>query len=310
MEILRLKISSFQRYPNREYASFINDPVQLAVCHCHDYYEIFIVRKGGALHKINGAQMKIATGDLFFMRPDDIHYYDALTHDFEIINILVPTDTMDALFHFLDIGFEKERFLYPTLPPNVRLDKLELTALLGELEQLVFFKSIMREKSITAFRVVLFNTITRYFPLLPAKRASSAPEWLRWLHLEMMKKENFTKGLPAMYQLAGKSKEHISRICRKYLNKTPTQVINEIRLEYAAQKLITESIPVIQLCDDVGFESLSHFYHLFKMSFGLSPSEFRKNAKQLGLNDRLMQYQHRATSKIEQGIPLRSVLSE
>lgn len=91
-----------------------------------------------------------------------------------------------------------------------------------------------------------------------------------------LKKENFKKGLPALYILSGKSQEHLARSCRKYLNKTPSKLVNDIRLEYGAKLLTTTAIPIIEISGECGFESLSYFYHRFKEHYGRSPHEFTK----------------------------------
>jgi len=95
----------------------------------------------------------------------------------------------------------------------------------------------------------------------------------------MMKRENFVEGMDAMMRLAGKSEEHVSRSCRKYLHKSPTEFINELRLEHAARAVAFTGEKIVDISDDVGFESLSHFYHLFKKAYRVSPMAFRKRAR-------------------------------
>jgi AraC family transcriptional regulator, dual regulator of chb operon len=129
------------------------------------------------------------------------------------------------------------------------------------------------------------SIIVSCFPIMPENKKTETPLWLQWLTLEMMKKENFTEGLAAMMRLAGKSEEHVSRSCRKYLHKSPTKFINELRLEHAARAVIFSSEKIVDISVDVGFESLSHFYHLFKKAYGLSPVEFRKRAKDGNLSE-------------------------
>ena len=125
----------------------------------------------------------------------------------------------------------------------------------------------------------MFGLLTKYFVLSPQKSSGRTPEWLHWLSLEMLKKENFVEGLPALYRLSGKSIEHLSRACRKYLQKSPTQLINDIRLEYVVNQLQNTDEKVIAICEDAGFDSLSHFYHIFKQAYGMSPAQFRKTCR-------------------------------
>ena len=36
---------------------------------------------------------------------------------------------------------------------------------------------------------------------------------------------------------------------------------------------------VIAIYEDAGFDSLSHFYHIFKQAYGMSPAQFRKTCR-------------------------------
>lgn len=274
--IPRLSANKIINSPHHGYASIISDPDQLARIHCHSYYEIFIVSQGNGQHLINNRLEAISRGTLCFIRPDDVHNYINLTSNFAIINILIPTSTIEKLFYYLGEDFSKE-LLTKELSPRVQISMNEFNSLIKELEQLVLTKKILKDKSDVFFRITIFNILAKYFTVLPLHSTNMTPEWLTWLILEMLKKENFVEGLSAFYRLSGKSVEHLSRSCKKYLNKSPTQLINDIRLEYAANQILNTKQKIIQISEDSGFESLSHFYHLFKSAYGTSPNSFRKN---------------------------------
>ena len=56
--------------------------------HFHNYYEIFLMKKGDALHLINGEEYKLTEGELLFIRDFDVHDYRALNGgEFEFINL-------------------------------------------------------------------------------------------------------------------------------------------------------------------------------------------------------------------------------
>lgn len=284
---MKLHLSRFTGDPAHEYASLISDPRQLRTRHSHDYFELFIVNHGSAHHLANGAVQNLKRGSVVFIRPEDTHWYDDMSANFEIINMLIPTETVGALFGYLGAGFEPDRLLSPGLPPIAQVSANELSALVKDLEQLVLSKRISRTSSDSVFRITLMNIIASCFPIMPEKKKTEIPLWLRWLTLEMMKKENFCEGLPAMMRLAGKSEEHVSRTCRKHLKKSPTELINEFRLEHAARAIVFSEEKIVEISSDVGFESLSHFYHLFHKAYGMAPNEFRRRAKEGRIADAL-----------------------
>lgn len=304
MEQKKLLISSFISNPNRGMISYINDPSQLKIAHSHDYYEIFLVNKGRAIHSVNGFTHPLYPAMLVFVRPYDYHYYDNMTSDFEIINIIIPIEIINELFSYLHAGFSPERLLSTPFCPSVQISQINFDTLMAEFEQLIVFKKIMNDKADSQFRILIMNIITKYFPIIFNKDKASMPLWFRWLSLEMLKKENFTEGLPAMHRLSGKTIEHMTRVCRKYLNKTPTQFINEVRVVYSAQLLISTNRKVMDICYDVGFDNLSNYYHLFNKLYGLSPIQLRKNKDTVEVKEKV--YKNLIVdARIIQGIPIK-----
>ena len=275
---MKLLLNRFLNDPSHEYASVINAHRQLRLEHSHDYYELFLVNHGSATHRVNGVSQRLSRRTLVFVRPDDHHGYTGMSPDFEIINMLVPVPTLHALFEYLGSGFDSQRLLSAKLPPVAQLSPDDFRTLVEKLEQLVLSKKLMRERSDSSFRITLLHIFVTCFPLTPSSRPKEIPVWLRWLALEMMKKDNFIEGLPAMKRMSGKSQEHLSRECRKHLHRTPTEFVNELRVEHNARCLVSTDAKIIDLCIEAGFASLSYFYRLFRKRYGMSPREFRKRA--------------------------------
>ena len=176
-----------------------------------------------------------------------------------------------------------------------------------ELEQLVVLEKLIKEKADSLFRITIANIFIRYFPMSVNKDKSSAPDWFNWLRLEMLKKENFVEGLSKMHRLSGKTAEHMTRICKKYLKKTPTEFINEIRTTYSVYLLISTNEKIIDICYDVGFNNLGYYYHIFKSLYGMTPLQMRKGKNTesvkriISENDIFNMFD----PSISQGIPLR-----
>jgi AraC family cel operon transcriptional repressor len=306
---VKLLLSRFTNDPTHEYVSIINDHKQLPVEHSHDYFEFFMVNHGNAIHRANGASQSLSRGTAVLVRPDDVHCYHHLSSDFEIINMLVPQRTMHAALDYLGDGFQPERLLDSSVPVVSRLSPNDFESIMLELERLVLAKHAFRGRSDSVFRFTLLNVLFTCFPPHTINTSLDLPLWLRGLCLEMMKKRNFTEGLPALQRIANKSKEHLARTFRRYMDKSPTEFINDLRLEYCARRIISTNAKIVDLCGDAGFESVSHFYHLFHSKYGLPPNEFRHRAVGLELNDTLVGDPVLETG-IPTGIPLMKEQSE
>lgn len=102
------------------------------------------------------------------------------------------------------------------------------------------------------------------------------PSWLSELLLNMSKIENLQEGYERMCELAPCSPSHLCRLMKQISGKTPTQYINQERLKYAVYLLAQTDREILDICECCGFSNVSHFYHLFREQFGVSPAKFRK----------------------------------
>ena len=76
-------------------------------------------------------------------------------------------------------------------------------------------------------------------------------------------------------RLAGLSPHHFIRAFRAHAGQTPHQYLRARRIERAKELLITTPMPVGEICDAVGFQSLGSFSSLFRKLTGETPAAFR-----------------------------------
>lgn len=271
--MIKYQLSEFS--DSKHYASVIDDPVQLGIEHTHDYYELTLVQNGMCNHYVNGENVTLHIADLCLIRPTDVHRYDSLTRGFQLINIQIPATVIHSMFDYLGTGFEPERLIDVPLPPTTTISMQSFHSVCDSLRSLILYRNLLGDKADALFHITLLNIITTYFPLALVHTHTDVPMWLQWLVLEMSKPENSVEGLSAMLRLAGKSQEHICRSCRKYLGLSPTQLINGMRLNHAARLLVETAEPILDIAIEVGFDTLSHFYHSFHSAYGITPNQFR-----------------------------------
>lgn len=90
--------------------------------------------------------------------------------------------------------------------------------------------------------------------------------------------ENFIPGLKRMQQLSGYTPEYLCKVFRKHLDRSPTEFINELRINHAARLLADSGESIAELAYRLNFQSLSRFYHLFRKQYSSTPAEYRKRA--------------------------------
>lgn len=218
---MEIPVFGKEQYPlNREsgLSYTISDIYKHVPIHTHTHYELFIISEGVAYHMINDSVQTVRKGDLFFIRPNDMHSYSFFhSENFCVRNLGFSTQVLRNVSLFL----EQEE----------KMDKL-------------------------------IN--------------SEMPSWLSELLLNMSKIENLQEGYERMCELAPCSPSHLCRLMKQISGKTPTQYINQERLKYAVYLLAQTDREILDICECCGFSNVSHFYHLFREQFGVSPVKFRK----------------------------------
>lgn len=79
-------------------------------------------------------------------------------------------------------------------------------------------------------------------------------------------------------QRLGTNRTYLIEAVRAYGgNMTVREFLNDFRLKHAVELLAqTNVFSIDQICYDSGFASRSVFYRLFRQSYGMSPTEYRK----------------------------------
>lgn len=252
---------------------FLDIKTAIQSMHNHNYYEYFIITSGKIVHEVNGQTQYLKAGDLLFIRPSDTHRYNIdKTTACSIINVSFSARHFDRLVAYLDNpGMEK--LCTAEMPPSICLSMQRLTALKrkhnalnlcsGPNELLAMLKSLLAD----TFCYMLMEyeqqaQIDLKNPLHPAL-------------LQMNTPESIEEGLPALLRYSGFSHGHLCRIMKKEYNTTPIKYITELRLQYAANLLVTTDYDILSISVRLGFSSLSYFITIFKKKYGVTPSRYR-----------------------------------
>ena len=240
--------------------------------HSHDFHELFWVEEGLGAHWINNEYREMRPGGLVFIRAPDVHTISAAEAPcVRIVNIAFRVETWEYL---------KRRYFQARIDPFAKshvgarefvvppADFTELCRMGRELG------AQPRERRV-AIEQFLINLICMVESLRPLSSPAAVPEWLRRACRTIAEGRNFEHGTQAFAELAGKSPEHVARETRRWLKKTPTEIVNDARLAYAASRLATTSERIVEIALDCGFENLGHFYKLCRAKFGVSPRQYR-----------------------------------
>ncbi|MGI5868290.1 MAG: AraC family transcriptional regulator [Kiritimatiellia bacterium] len=257
---------------------FCSIPCSGTMLHSHDFMQILFVNDGSLTHLVNGERQRLAIGELCFLRPDDVHGLapDGDVAQAEIVMLDFDLDLALSISEFFgDDGFLR-RMTEPVLPACFRLDPSESAALYNRLLSFNMPKHTAQVLKIK-LKVLLADLYTRFFiDEFGILGESCVPAWLESLCTAMRRKENFCAGLPRMQELSRRTPGHLCKVFAKHLQKTPTEFINELRINHAALQLADTGRDILDIADELNFQSLSHFYSLFRSAYGTSPAAYRR----------------------------------
>lgn len=247
--------------------------------HTHEYYEFFFIKDGSALHSINGNLQILPSNSISMIRPSDYHCYKKTGNDpFSMYNVMITEKIIHLMISQLGDNSITQNLLHGNLPPVSQLTKEEAEVLIRNINYLMGL-SPDKEEAKTINHLIL--SFFLYKLLLPdsSNHISQLPEWLRQLTTAMMEKENFTEGLPALLRISDKSHEFICRSFQKFLHCSPSEYINQLRIKHSEFLLLNTTDSIMNIAMACGFNSISHFNHMFKKAFFCSPTEYREKHK-------------------------------
>ncbi len=244
--------------------------------HTHDFYEIFLVAGGKAIHEVNGASQLLSKGSLVYIRPEDVHCYKAFNYfDFKLFNVGYLPDDFLPILRYLEIPLSV--ITEPELPVHLEITGDEFEYLAAQLGKLA--KLFPNRKCRTLFRSFVSAI---YYPFVmdgnPSIRLQSQkiPQWMIQLDKQMSVRDNYIKGTKRIYELCNYSQPHIIRSFQKYFQMSPTEYVNSKRMNYVCELLLTQQHSVSEICYIAGFNNLSYFYNVFHKMYHCTPTEFLK----------------------------------
>ncbi|WP_043583112.1 helix-turn-helix transcriptional regulator [Geminisphaera colitermitum] len=261
--------------------------------HTHVFHEVFWVEEGEGVHVINGERRRLFPGLLVLIRREDVHGFSAARKG-QFVRF--------ANFAFACELWERLRRRYFTgdsrgggngnggggangnggsgggwfAEKDHRKREFELDA--AQLERLRAMAHDLEAGARDALSAEAFLAGVMALLVNVQHSRQVLPEWLSIACKRIQKPEHFRGGTAELARLAGRSPEHVAREVQRLLKKTPTDILNEARMTYAAHELNTTAREIIDIAADCGLENLGHFYKIFRRRFGVTPHRYRKHA--------------------------------
>lgn len=89
--------------------------------------------------------------------------------------------------------------------------------------------------------------------------------------------ENFSSplGLQEVADATHVNPSHLARLFRRETGRTIVEYLQSLRINHAQELLATSELPALEIAFESGFESIEHFYRVFRRLTGTTPKNYR-----------------------------------
>lgn len=243
--------------------------------HDHDYWEFPIVLTGEIKHTINGSCQIFDKNTAYLIRPKDCHLLEKKSDTLSMLNILMR----DSFVRKMCSCFSED--LYDNL---LKFDYIRIT--LDDKQTTELFNSVyaLQENSNDDAnyqfleRIILASIIAKVAQLSLTVN-DNKPRWLSELLQQAHILKNRKWQIQDLLDTCGYSQAHLCRIFNQYLGCTPIQYLTKIKMIHACNYLNYSDLSIIEIAFELGYTNSSHFNHVFKAHFHMSPMQYRKSSR-------------------------------
>ena len=240
-----------------------------------DFYEFLFVVRGRALNVIDEDIQVVNAQNIVFIRPDDRHYIkpfsDKAAH-FEFFNLRIPKDIMYKEFEKCEKL--RKKIHAGKMPTVIGIGRTEFGVLCARLCEYDELKDT--EIKDYLYHSILTNFLTMLLSCKPITE-TKMPNWFKEL-LDYIKTQNVaTLTYDDILTNSNVEKSYLWKMFKKYLNISPTEYINILKLEKACELIMDNTMSMTEVAFEVGYNSYSYFVRQFKNRYGYAPKEFSKN---------------------------------
>ena len=250
--------------------------------HSHDFYELVYIDKGFSMHVCNDTSTVLTSGDLFILRPGQVHAYISACHTglynclFKIeifdgvLNDLIKLPGLDQIFSLditphweklcLDLTERREVILY--------LEKMKWERLNRVVGWELKIKNLLCELLILYSR--LYNRHSNVFD--DSGHLQYVYKALSYIDTHCGS-DFFIRDIA---NFVGITPDYLAKHFKAAIGISPMEYVKNFRIAKAMEqlKLTTKSVAIV--AREVGFSDISHFSRQFKQVTGQSPTVFRK----------------------------------
>lgn len=257
--------------------------------HKHEYVEILYVIEGSFSQVLLGEQIHFEQGE-FVITDQNCEHADYIEGaNAAVLFLQIRSEYLGRLLGSYDGKDEMQRFLFHALWRQKREQSfLELKRTSPQkdvrLEQLLeslVAENLAREPGYqqvqTGYLIRMLQYLCQDYSLKLHSDSQAGREKAFLYELEYyIRLHAATVTTGELEERFHYHRNYYSQLLKKYRGKSFREYVIDVRMRYARQLLEQTTLPVKRIAQQIGYENMSHFYHLFEAMYRETPREVRK----------------------------------
>lgn len=242
------------------------------IYHEHSHWELFVIMSGEICHNINGKEELLKKGDVCLIRPVDKHSLKLKRKqkdNYQHINFMFSDEFARKILGVYDCY---EEVLNEKESIHFALDAYDISMIY---DKTLLAQNLSQQKYEMSTKAIVSRILVKFFEQRTLFD-SEYPEWLNEFMIYINNPDVFGKSTRDLAKYTPYSYSRLTTLFKQYVGVTIVDYVNEKRMIYAKRLLRTTKLTTLQISEMIGYNSLSSFNHLFKDTFGVTPTEYRK----------------------------------
>ena len=244
--------------------------------HTHDYWEFVIVTDGSYRHEINGISLNAGVRDAYLIRPEDFHALFNENPKSGHLNILIQSEAMQKTCDFISPSLmaklKAPKFLEASLSPH------QIKRITDVCNLLRFGKGLSEDEYQMHSQLLLGDIVSIVFEQNIFFR-NDRPKWLNEILAEIQRPENAHWSVADVLSRVDYSHARFASLFKHHMGMPLVSYLAEVKMNAAHDYLLHSSLSMGEIAERLGYESNSHFNHVFHKFYGVSPTQYRKQRK-------------------------------
>jgi AraC family transcriptional activator of pobA len=251
--------------------------------HRHTFYEIAYITGGHGSHVIDTRAYPLLPATLYFLRPDQVHFWAYRSPPSGYV-LAFSEDFLLSQPHRDDITRNAEMFNDLADAAQLCLSTAQSREILPIVKEIVREYHTAKEDYRSVMQAYLHVLLARAWRLLPPGRGAgaglsrSALLARHFTHL-VTHRDGPSQTVREYSDRLGVTPSHLAETVKVTTGRTPGQIIRGAQTVGAKRLLAHTDKNVAQIAYELGFKDTAYFGRFFKREVGLTPGEFRRQAR-------------------------------